>query len=168
MCDFLWESVMPLVPLSWKQFLKIQVSFKSCVNTPKADTAHLLHLHRLSLSISGDERHWEGTAKEWASWSPATWRTWRSSAVLCPKAKSYKIWESQNYRTHQLRNSFTGNKDWRQFLWFVSSLENIKLPCHSSILVLIYLQHLWRKPQTRKKLPWQLSPKELCSIFSMF
>lgn len=43
----------------------------------------------------------------------------------------------------------------RQFLWLsaFSNLENIKLLGYSSILVLIYLHHLWRKPQTRKKLP---------------
>lgn len=49
-----------------------------------------------------------------------------------------------------------GNKDGEEFLQFVSfqhSLENIKHLCHGSILVLIYLRHLWRKPQTRKKLP---------------
>lgn len=64
--------------------------------------------------------------------------------------------KSQNCRANQLHNSFTGEWGWEK-VFMVFQLYTVwrilKHRCHDSSLFLIYLQHLWRNPQPRKKLP---------------
>lgn len=77
---FLWESVIPLVPFckKWKSQVS---SSESRFNTPRADTAHLLHLRHTSLII----RRESGIQREQGEgdYQPPEELGMASSAVFC-------------------------------------------------------------------------------------
>lgn len=141
MCvHFLWECVIPLVLLSCRKFLKIQTfSFKSCFNTPMADTTHLLQCPHMSVINSGIKA-WEGWAKVR---SAATWKLGHSLDCFLAELENFRKLELQSSLTApsqrlRIENSFND-------LSASSTLCRILNTCAIAPF-LIYLYHLWRKP----------------------